>query len=288
MLMVLLVLACSEDKDAATLGRELWEAILTAPAEIDDIEDLMEDGADVNVKDHQGDTPLHYAADKGYTDIALLLLDNGADVNAVNDWGIAPLFRAAVAGHVEIAGMLVGKGADVNAATQSGDTPLDGATANGRMEVATMLLNNGAQAIITTKGGMLAKQSFEVDLPHFGEVMFASYYDPEGAGSLHFYLIKNGRAIYEFERLSGAQGSGEDVIAVAFRDMNADGNRDIIVIAAYSVRTSAGKMETLKVPGVYLYSNNAYVQSYTINEALKSQPKTIKSIIEYLMNIGQS
>ena len=35
-----------------------------------------------------GDTPLHWAADKGHTEIASLLIGNGADINSKNNVSI--------------------------------------------------------------------------------------------------------------------------------------------------------------------------------------------------------
>ena len=80
-------------------------------------------GADVNAKDENGVTPLHWTETK---EIAELLIAKGADVNAKDDWsGSTPLHRAATFGYKEIAELLIAKGADVNARTGSGETPLD-------------------------------------------------------------------------------------------------------------------------------------------------------------------
>ena len=51
-------------------------------------------GADVNVKDNLGMTPLSDASRNGHREIVELLITNGADVNAKNDDGVTPLEMA--------------------------------------------------------------------------------------------------------------------------------------------------------------------------------------------------
>ena len=68
-------------------------------------------GADVNVKDESGSTPLHSAALFGYREISELLIAKGANVNAKNDAGETPLDWASPSsrfpkGHPETADLL--------------------------------------------------------------------------------------------------------------------------------------------------------------------------------------
>jgi len=57
----------------------------------------------VNARNEYGDTPLHYAAEHGHLDVALLLIERGADVNSRNNEGKTPLDVAREEGHVEVA-----------------------------------------------------------------------------------------------------------------------------------------------------------------------------------------
>jgi ankyrin repeat protein len=42
---------------------------------------LVEKGADVNVKDNDGHTPLHRACMTGLTEVAIVMLQKGAEIN---------------------------------------------------------------------------------------------------------------------------------------------------------------------------------------------------------------
>ena len=51
----------------------------------------MDAGTDVNAKDEDETTPLHRAAYYGHKEIVVLLIAKGADVNVKNDVGYTPL-----------------------------------------------------------------------------------------------------------------------------------------------------------------------------------------------------
>ena len=45
---------------------------------------LLKHGANINARDYQGDTPLHFAVEKGELDFINLLHEHGADLDAKN------------------------------------------------------------------------------------------------------------------------------------------------------------------------------------------------------------
>ncbi len=108
---------------------------------------LLGKGADVNARESNQRTPLHEAAWNGHTGIVELLLGKGADVNARDTGQRTPLYEAAVKGHTGTVELLLGKGADINARASDHSTPLYWAAWNGHTETVELLLGKGAGAI---------------------------------------------------------------------------------------------------------------------------------------------
>lgn len=68
---------------------------------------LISKGADVNARDKQGKTPLHYASANGYKDIVVLLISERADIFTRDNWNNwTPLYFAAGSGHTDIVEIL--------------------------------------------------------------------------------------------------------------------------------------------------------------------------------------
>ncbi len=90
---------------------------------------LIDQGADVNVRNHRGQTALHCAAKAGFTDIVALLLAHGAEVDAADAAGETPLataIRSTVRnreGVRESVRMLMDAGADPDREDRRGHSP---------------------------------------------------------------------------------------------------------------------------------------------------------------------
>jgi len=101
------------------------------------VEGLIQRGEDVNHRDSWSRTPLSYTAQRGYTEIAQLLL---AQPDIELNQG-SPLGPAAGGGHIEIVQLLLAQpGTKVNGKDQFGDTPLWYATHLGHTEIVQLLL----------------------------------------------------------------------------------------------------------------------------------------------------
>ena len=119
---------------------------------------LIEHGAGVNIS-CGNDTPLHKAVDKGLEDVVEQLLERGADPNVRdNNYGGTPLHAAASKCHVGITMRLLEHKADPNARDIFGKTPLHVAAENGCAEVVRLLLEYGTDPEIRDNRGDTALQ----------------------------------------------------------------------------------------------------------------------------------
>jgi hypothetical protein len=81
-------------------------------------------GANINIQNDYGDTPLIYAIDNNNEEIAEYLIKRGANINLKNGRGWTPLYSAVYKGDEALAELLIERGADINAQTRNGETPL--------------------------------------------------------------------------------------------------------------------------------------------------------------------
>jgi ankyrin repeat protein len=101
--------------------------------------------------------PVADAAEQGATAAIRQLLKNGADVNETHGDGMTALHWAAKRGDSELAAMLIVAGAYVNAGTRLGGyTPLHIASRNGHASIVRALLAANADAgAATTNSGVM-------------------------------------------------------------------------------------------------------------------------------------
>lgn len=121
-------------------------------------------GANPNLTDGDGVSPLFWACYAGNVDMMRSLLDHGADVNAVDiSTGFTPLFLTALHGHVEATQVLLQKHASIHSVDNIGRTPLMLAASRGRQDTVRVLLLHGANAATVDAEGLGC-----IDHAHFG------------------------------------------------------------------------------------------------------------------------
>ena len=104
------------------------------------VQSLLRRDPNVNARQADGATALHWAAHWGDVETAARLVRAGANVNARNDYGITPLSLAAASGNGAVIQRLLEAGADPNATVRQGETPLMAAARTGHVDAVTPLL----------------------------------------------------------------------------------------------------------------------------------------------------
>ncbi|KAH9324443.1 hypothetical protein KI387_004621 [Taxus chinensis] len=84
---------------------------------------VLDQGYAVDMKDSQGRTALHWAADRGHLKTLEILISKGADVNAKDMEGQTPLHYAFVCEQEDIARYLIDNGADASVKDNDGEAP---------------------------------------------------------------------------------------------------------------------------------------------------------------------
>ena len=111
------------------------------------IKQLLAYGANPDIKDSQGFTPLHICCRngwKGHKEIAEILIKAGADINARNKYGSTPLYLASRNNNIDIVKLLLANYAIINIPDDEGYYPIDLAAEQGRLEIMKLLINSGA------------------------------------------------------------------------------------------------------------------------------------------------
>jgi ankyrin repeat protein len=213
----------------------------------DAVRSLLNQRVDVNLRQPDGATALHWAVHWNDLDTADLLIRALANVSATNDYGTTPLSLActngsalmvekllvaganpnaalptgetvlmtcAHTGNVEAVKLLLGHGADVNAKeSRRGQTALTRAVAEKHADVAKVLIEHGAEAHVRTNGG-------------FTPLLFAARVGDVESAKL---LLEGGADVNEvtsdsMSALVLASASGQEAVAIFLLEKGANPN----------------------------------------------------------------
>lgn len=108
------------------------------------VDRLLEAGADINSKNRQGQTVLHFAAFWGSYSLVKRYVELGANVDVADMNGRTPIMLVYEFGSMRALQLLIDKGANVNKADKWGRTALMEAVCADRLTAIKILLNAGA------------------------------------------------------------------------------------------------------------------------------------------------
>ena len=109
------------------------------------VQAFLDAGAEINMADWRGRTPLYWAAMLGHKDIVQILLDREAQSNIADTDGWTPLHKSAWKGDKHVAQVLLEAGAQPESTNKKGETPLYLAARWGNKDVQRLLLERGAK-----------------------------------------------------------------------------------------------------------------------------------------------
>lgn len=110
---------------------------------------LIEAGADINIRGNTGEQALHLAAHQSNPDLVRLLINNGAEINSKDFQGCTPIWYASQNNKYETVKILIEKNADLDIVDNKfGLTPLMIAAQNGAYKVVDLLVSSNADKSI--------------------------------------------------------------------------------------------------------------------------------------------
>ena len=139
------------------LVRALFEA--AEQGDLDEINELINAGADVNGTLPGDGSALIAAARHNHFAAARLLLDRGAKPDLPVEGDGSPLIAAAGEGDTEIVGLLLDRGASIDQVVPGDENALIQASANGHLPVVRLLVTRGADVNARVWVGRLRQQS---------------------------------------------------------------------------------------------------------------------------------
>jgi len=135
------------------------ESLLHVAAQVGNAEivsALISKGADVNARDDDDKTALHWAVANDMEAVVDVLLQNGASTTALSSIGYSPLHKAAWNGSLTMMRMLIAYEANVNLSFDNGRTPLMLAAEYAQFQACVLLIDAGADINQCGRDGITA------------------------------------------------------------------------------------------------------------------------------------
>ncbi|OAM52407.1 hypothetical protein A7981_02680 [Methylovorus sp. MM2] len=286
---------------------------------------LIEQGANINIQDEEGNTPLWYVAKSGgiskdgvnhSIEMATLLIKHKADVNLQGDKG-GPFLTAIASNQTELADYLIEKGADVKSRNKEGYTALMaiaqnyyGSNKTDRIERARGLVKAGVDVNAQTKTGYTALTiacstrqypmiEALLDLgadPNISNssgqtVIISSLYDPETFNLLikhgaNLNVKVNGSTLLHQAIISNNSSILSLLLASGKIDVNAKNDNGDTALFLTTLRGNGGVMQQLLVNGANPNITNTQLQTPLTRSVINNAIDLTRILIEWNSNIN--
>ncbi|KAG3149663.1 hypothetical protein PI124_g11426 [Phytophthora idaei] len=190
-----LVVDCREEES------QLLQRILAV------LELLLRFGANVNARNQEGYSALHYAGNGDALDVAKYLLDNEAHIDAHDQNGKTPLHHCIREGSLLVVNLLVSRGAQIDIKDVDGVTPLTLAIHQRSMNMLQIILNEH-HVVVTTKRRDFAASvlltAVENEIEEAARLIIEGGYssvmirNSDGETPLHRAIVKRNLQLMEF------------------------------------------------------------------------------------------
>eukprot|EP01126_Amoeba_proteus_P035068 TRINITY_DN3525_c0_g1_i6.p1 TRINITY_DN3525_c0_g1~~TRINITY_DN3525_c0_g1_i6.p1 ORF type:complete len:177 (+),score=25.54 TRINITY_DN3525_c0_g1_i6:260-790(+) len=130
---------------------------------------LLHHGANPNIPDKIGITPLHLACELGDVRLFDVLIEYGASVHAIDDEGETPLFYALRGQHVDVVKRLFECGIDFNTRNSDGESVLEFCTSIQDTEMVNLLESLQSFVVSTVDHKPLNPRSLSMEIPELNE-----------------------------------------------------------------------------------------------------------------------
>jgi ankyrin repeat protein len=138
---------------------------------------LLKNGAEINAKDDDGYTALHFAIFYKNQNIANLLIHEGAETSANSKQDYTPLMAACETGQLTLVKLLVGMNATIDEKDKDWNTPMRLASKNGHLDIIRFLVDSGADITTYTQGWCSLYEA-----SRFGYIEIVKFFISQGIG----------------------------------------------------------------------------------------------------------
>jgi ankyrin repeat protein len=140
------------------------------------LDQLREQGAEIDYRDRVNCTPLHHAAFEGRLDTVRYLIAAGADLHAADHFFGTPLCLAAIKGHLAVVNLFIESNVNLNQDCEHLGTAAHAACTGGNLAVVKVLADNGAnfkaQAWVSGVLGAIVEKGYRTvwDFPAYRQL----------------------------------------------------------------------------------------------------------------------